>query len=145
MCMGVLPACMSATMCISVASWRTEEGDRSLGIGVTDGCELPCGCWQSNMSPLEEQPTLLAAEPSHQIFIMCPYQTHFSFLSFPFIIRRLKLYKAGVPHWQASSPWASRRFLGGSAAPHLPGGRLGLGLSSSSLCKHRHELAGKAK
>lgn len=93
-------------------------------------------------NPLEEQPILLAAEPSHQTFILCPYQTHFSFLSFPFVIGRLKLYKAGVLHWQASSPWASRRFLGGSAALHLPGGRLGLGLSSSSLCKHRHELAG---
>lgn len=32
----------------------------------------------------------------------------------------------------------------GSAALHLPGWRLGLVLSSSSLCKHRHELAESA-
>jgi hypothetical protein len=32
--------------------------------GVTDGCELPCGCWELNPGLLEEQPVLLAAEPS---------------------------------------------------------------------------------
>lgn len=35
MCMGVLPACVSATMRIPVASWRSELGDRSLGMGAT--------------------------------------------------------------------------------------------------------------
>lgn len=28
-----------------------------------DGCELPGGSWESNLGPLEEQPTLLTAEP----------------------------------------------------------------------------------
>lgn len=27
-------------------------------IGVTDGCVLPCGCRDSNLIPLEEQPLL---------------------------------------------------------------------------------------
>ena len=27
-------------------------------------CELPCGCWELNLGPLEEQSVLLAAEPS---------------------------------------------------------------------------------
>lgn len=27
-------------------------------------CELLCGCWESNLSPQEEQPALLAAEPA---------------------------------------------------------------------------------
>ena len=31
-------------------------------IGVTDGCELPCGCWELNLSPLEEQPVLLTTK-----------------------------------------------------------------------------------
>jgi hypothetical protein len=31
---------------------------------VTDGCEPPCGCWDLNSGPLEEQPVLLTAEPS---------------------------------------------------------------------------------
>ena len=29
-------------------------------------CELPCGCWELNSGPLEEQPVHLTAEPSHQ-------------------------------------------------------------------------------
>ena len=30
---------------------------------ITDGCEPPCGCWESNSGPLEEQAMLLTAEP----------------------------------------------------------------------------------
>jgi hypothetical protein len=33
---------------------------------ITDGCELPCGCWDLNSGPLEEQSVLLTAEPSLQ-------------------------------------------------------------------------------
>jgi hypothetical protein len=32
---------------------------------ITDGCEPPCGCWELNSGPLEEQP--LTAEPSFQL------------------------------------------------------------------------------
>jgi hypothetical protein len=39
-----------------------EEGTRA----ITDGCELPYGCWELNSGPLEEQPVLLTAEPSLQ-------------------------------------------------------------------------------
>jgi hypothetical protein len=38
---------------------------RSLGT-ITDGCESPCGCWELNSGPLEEQLVLLTAEPSLQ-------------------------------------------------------------------------------
>jgi hypothetical protein len=31
---------------------------------ITDGCELPYGCWELNSGSLEEQPVLLTAEPS---------------------------------------------------------------------------------
>lgn len=31
--------------------------------GAIDGRELPCGSWESNLCPLEEQPTLLTAKP----------------------------------------------------------------------------------
>jgi hypothetical protein len=34
--------------------------------GVTDSCELPCGFWELNLGPLEEQSVLLTAEPSLQ-------------------------------------------------------------------------------
>jgi hypothetical protein len=33
---------------------------------ITDGCEPPCGCWELNSGPLEEQSVLLTAEPSLQ-------------------------------------------------------------------------------
>ena len=33
---------------------------------ITDGCELPCGCWELDSEPLEEQPVLLTTEPSLQ-------------------------------------------------------------------------------
>jgi hypothetical protein len=37
---------------------RPEEGVVSSGTGVIDGRELPCGCLELNLSPLEEQPVL---------------------------------------------------------------------------------------
>jgi hypothetical protein len=36
------------------------------GTGVTDGWELPYGCWELNPGPLEEQQVFLIAEPSLQ-------------------------------------------------------------------------------
>jgi hypothetical protein len=33
---------------------------------IRDGCEPPCGCWELNSGPLEEQSVLLPAEPSRQ-------------------------------------------------------------------------------
>lgn len=32
----------------------------------TDGCELPRGCWELSLGPLEEQLVLLTNEPSLQ-------------------------------------------------------------------------------
>ena len=41
---------------------------------ITDGHEPPCGCWELNSGPLDEQSVLLTAEPSlqpqHWIFLM---------------------------------------------------------------------------
>jgi hypothetical protein len=34
---------------------------------TTDGSEPPCGCWELNLPPLEEQPVFSTAEPSLQI------------------------------------------------------------------------------
>jgi hypothetical protein len=33
---------------------------------ITDGCELPCVCWDLNSGPSEEQWVLLTTEPSLQ-------------------------------------------------------------------------------
>ena len=48
-------AYISSVYC--VLAWclpRTEEEVRSPRTGVTDSCELPCGCWELNPGPLEE-------------------------------------------------------------------------------------------
>jgi hypothetical protein len=37
---------------------------------ITVGRELPCGCWELNSGPLEEQSVLLTAEPSLQPSIL---------------------------------------------------------------------------
>ena len=42
---------------------RSEEGIRFPGTGVTDGCEPLCGCRESNLGSLEEQPVPLIVEP----------------------------------------------------------------------------------
>jgi hypothetical protein len=39
-----------------------------------DGCEPPCGCWDLNSGPLEEQSTLLTTEPAHQP-LMCIFMS----------------------------------------------------------------------
>jgi hypothetical protein len=41
---------------------------------ITGDCEPPCGCWDLNSGPSEEQSVLLPAEPSHQplyLFLVC--------------------------------------------------------------------------
>ena len=45
---------------------------------IIDGCEPPCGCWELNSGPLEEQSVLFTAEPSLQppspyLFILVQY------------------------------------------------------------------------
>jgi hypothetical protein len=56
--------CMCPDVCLHV---HLFEGARSPGTEVTDSCELPCGCWELNLGPLEEQPVLLTMEPSLQL------------------------------------------------------------------------------
>ena len=46
-----LVLCLHACLC---------EGVRFFGTGVTDSCELPCGCWELNPGPLEELPSALS-------------------------------------------------------------------------------------
>jgi len=47
---------------ISMYAWVTEEDIRF----TLDGCEPPCGCWELNSGPLDEQSVLLTSEPSLQ-------------------------------------------------------------------------------
>ena len=44
-----------------------RAGVKSPGTRVTDSCELPCGYWEPNLRPLEEQPVLLTTESALQL------------------------------------------------------------------------------
>jgi hypothetical protein len=47
---------------------------------ITDGYDLPCGCWELNSEPLEEQSVLSTAEPSLQPTSFClPVLNHWTF------------------------------------------------------------------
>ena len=53
--------------------WKPEKGIGFPGTEVTDDCDPPCGCWESNPDPLGMEPVLLISEPSvqhldHQFF-----------------------------------------------------------------------------
>ena len=50
---NILPLCMLA-------------GQKRAPDLFIDGCEPPCGCWEMNSGPLEEQAMLLTSEPSFQ-------------------------------------------------------------------------------
>jgi hypothetical protein len=53
---GVLPVC--------AAHGSQKKSVGSPGTGVTDGCKPPCGFWELNVGPLQEQQVLFTAEPS---------------------------------------------------------------------------------
>jgi hypothetical protein len=64
--MNILFVLGLCTVCMQYLK-RPEEGDRSPEAGVTDACELLCGCWELNPGPLQVQPpsTLLLLFPPH--------------------------------------------------------------------------------
>lgn len=45
--------------------WSPQRPEDVLGTGVTDWCELLCGCWESHPGSLEDQPMFFTTEPSH--------------------------------------------------------------------------------
>ena len=47
----------------TVAVFRHQKRSSDL---ITDDCEPPCGCWDLNSGPSEEQSVLLTTEPSLQ-------------------------------------------------------------------------------
>lgn len=57
-CMTFYLLVYMCTLCMS-GPRRSEEGIGFLGMGVTDGCELPHGCRERNLCPLYEQQVLL--------------------------------------------------------------------------------------
>lgn len=53
--MGVFPACVSEQHASVWCPQRPEEDVEFHGSGVSGVCELLCGCWEMNTSPLEDQ------------------------------------------------------------------------------------------
>ena len=62
---------------------------------ITDGCEPPCGCWELNSGPLEEQAALLTTEPSLQP----------SSATFILIFRQGFSLNLGLVCWARQSGW----------------------------------------
>lgn len=60
------------SMYMYVAGTCSAQGDHKilrdpLKLELTDNCEPLCECWESNPSPLEDQPMFLTTEPFHQL------------------------------------------------------------------------------
>jgi hypothetical protein len=62
--MGDLPACIPVYHVHAWCPQRPEDCISSPGTEVIRGCELPSGCWDSNLDPLEEQQMFLTTEAS---------------------------------------------------------------------------------
>ena len=59
--------CVACMYVCEPCVWLVPTQDRKgcpgpPGTGITDGCEPLCGCRESNLGSLEEQPVLLTAE-----------------------------------------------------------------------------------
>jgi hypothetical protein len=100
---------------------KSEEGVRSTGTGVTDGCKLPSGCWELNLRPLEEQPLFLTAEPSlqpqYKAFLGTSYgpiDKTFNSQPLGLTVDRMKFLPVRVSYGAShkSSVWASQQSCG---------------------------------
>lgn len=60
LCLSVCPSVYLFTMCVSCQR-SLEECIESHELVLIGGCELPCGSWGSNKSPLQEQKVSLNA------------------------------------------------------------------------------------
>ena len=63
--MNALPTCVRVYHVQALCLWKSEEGLRAIGTGVSDGCGPPM-VLGTELGPLQEQQVLLTAEPSLQ-------------------------------------------------------------------------------
>jgi hypothetical protein len=47
--------CVPTYVCAGACSGKARGGIGSLGTQITDGYGLPCGCWELNLGPLQQQ------------------------------------------------------------------------------------------
>jgi hypothetical protein len=62
---GCMCACMH--VCMYYIYMGTLHVHAAHGKTASDHCELPCGCWELNSGPVEEQSLPLPTEPSLQV------------------------------------------------------------------------------
>ena len=83
MCMGVLPVCLSVQTCMSAVPSKARRG-HCVPPWNSSYRQLLVAMWVLgiDLGPVEEQPVLLAAEPSlqHRQFLMIVFQCSSSFL-----------------------------------------------------------------
>lgn len=65
MCISVSPECASVQHA-RAGALEVRRGHHIPVTGVTDPCEMPCGCWGLSLGLLRKQPVLLCAGPSLQ-------------------------------------------------------------------------------
>jgi hypothetical protein len=71
---------------------------------ITDGYEPPCGCWELNSGPLEEQSVLLTAEPSLQPLLHSLNSNMVSSLNVPLSMVNYTTTTTTPPHVRPLSP-----------------------------------------
>ena len=55
-------------LCVHCSCLQTHQ--KRASDPITDGCEPPCGCWELNSGPLEDQSVPLTAESSLQPLVL---------------------------------------------------------------------------
>lgn len=80
--------CLHLCLCMTwlQCPWTPEEGVGFPGTGATDTWAPPHRCWESNPSPLQEQPTILTSRPhdmqfGHHAIVIRSYQKVLQHLS----------------------------------------------------------------
>lgn len=53
-----LPVCVYGHYICVWSLQRSQEGIGGPGTRVTNGCEIPCGCWKLDLGPSQEQQVL---------------------------------------------------------------------------------------
>jgi hypothetical protein len=54
--------CVSVSACVYMEHTVLQSPEKGIGFPGWYGCEPPCGCWELNPGPLQEQQVLLTAE-----------------------------------------------------------------------------------
>lgn len=70
MCIHVFPALWMCIIWMCLVPTEIRRGCQVPETRVTEGCELPCRCWELNSDTLEEQLVLLSPEPSLQSILI---------------------------------------------------------------------------